>query len=141
MIYFRRVYIPVVFGTSRDLAKQRPCNNPRYWVHDHDLTFVLSVLFGEEYLRQILVCFTSCPYAQKNGTSFCVHRISKEVVEAHHTMYSQSESGTAERLSALRAGRALPPKGIFPVLISLKRLSQLQGHSAAKTIGLICWVQ
>jgi hypothetical protein len=39
----------------------------------------------------------------------------------------------AVRLSALRAGCPLPP-GIFLVLISVKRLSQPQGHSAAEKI-------
>jgi hypothetical protein len=42
----------------------------------------------------------------------------------------------AVRLSALRAGRALPP-GIFLVLISVKRLSRPQGHSAAGRIRSI----
>jgi hypothetical protein len=39
----------------------------------------------------------------------------------------------AVRLSVLRAGRPLPP-GIFLVLISVKRLSRPQGHSAAGSI-------
>jgi hypothetical protein len=42
----------------------------------------------------------------------------------------------AVRLSALRAGRPLPP-GRFLVLISVKRLSRPQGHSAAGRITSI----
>jgi hypothetical protein len=42
----------------------------------------------------------------------------------------------AVRLSALRAGRALPPR-IFLVLISVKRLSRPQGHIAAGRIRSI----